>query len=172
MTDRTPPQSNERRGFLAPPASAKPFDRCFRCGREVPAGESLCREHNPGKVRGPSATQMHATILGGILVGIVGFFFIARLAVGTTGPYSVAMFGAALDGDGDAAIAYSITNDGDSDGVADCRITRDGTPRPDDLAFRSARLPAGETVVFERTVEQPRSGTVAYDPERLTVICA
>lgn len=138
----------------------------------MPAGESLCKEHNPGAVRGPSATQMHATVLVGILVGIVGFFLIARLAVGTTGPYTVAMIGAGLDGSGAAAIAYSITNDGEREGVADCRVTRDGTPRPDDLAFRSPQLPPGETVVFERTVEQPRSGTILYDPERLTVTCA
>jgi hypothetical protein len=114
---------------------------------------------------------MHATILVGIIVGVVGFFILAFLAIGTTGPYSVAMIGAAIDGTGDAAIAYSITNDGDSEGVADCRVTRDGVPRPDDLAFRSTRLPPGEAIIFERTVEQPRNGTVSYDPERLSLVC-
>lgn len=114
---------------------------------------------------------MHATILGGVLLGIVGFFVLALFAIGTTGPYSVAVIGAAVDGTGDAAIAYSITNEGDAEGVADCRVTRDGVPRPDDLAFRSTRLPPGEAVVFERTVEQPRNGTVFYDPERLSLVC-
>ena len=168
----TPPSDGVRSGgFLAPPDDAEPTDRCFRCGRPVPAGVGLCDEHNPGHVRGPSSTQMHATVLIGILVGIVGFFILARLAVGSTGPYAVDIIGAATDNVGDVAVAYSILNEGESDGVADCRVTRDGVPRPDDLAFRSPSLPPADAVLFERTVAQPRNGTVSYDPDRLSIVC-
>jgi hypothetical protein len=171
VSSTPPPTDAPSGGFLAAPDGVEPTDRCFRCRRPVAAGVGLCEEHNPGHVRGPSSTQMHATILVGILIGIVGFFILASLAIGTTGPYSVALIGAAIDGVGDAAIAYSITNEGESEGVADCRVTRDGVPRPDDLAFRSARIPAGKAVIFERTVAQPRNGTVSYDPERLSLVC-
>lgn len=168
----TPPQSDvSSGGFLAPADDAVPVDRCFRCGRPVAAGVGLCDEHNPGRMRGPSSTQMHATVLVGIIAGIVGFFILASLAVGSTGPYTVDLFGAAKDGTGDVAIAYSITNEGGSEGIADCRVTRDGVPRPDDLAFRAARLAPAEMLIFERTVAQPRNGSVGYDPERLTVVC-
>lgn len=122
-------------------------------------------------MRGPSSTQMHGTILVGLLVGIVGFFFIASLAVGTTGPYAVTVIGAGDDPSGGVAMAYSIVNEGDSDGVADCRITRDGVPRPDDLAFRSPKLTPGELVIFERIVAQPIIGSAQYDPDRVSVVC-
>lgn len=170
---KLPSQSTGRSsGFLAPPGDAQPHDRCFRCGKDVPAGTGLCDEHNPGHVRGPSSTQMHGTVLVGLLIGIVGFFVIASLAVGTTGPYAVTVIGAADDPSGGVALAYSIVNEGGSDGVADCRVTRDGVPRPDDLAFRSPKLPPGDLVLFERIVAQPFIGTVQYDPQRLSLVCA
>jgi hypothetical protein len=114
---------------------------------------------------------MHATILLGVLAGIVGLFLIFPLAVGNTGPYAVQVIGAADDPSGGVALAYSIVNEGESEGVADCRITRDGLPRPDDLAFRSPKLPPGDFVLFERIVAQPVAGSVQYDPDRLSLVC-
>ena len=49
-------------------------------------------------------------------------------------------------------------------------VTRDGVPRPDDLAFRTVALPAGETVTFERELTPPPS-IPSYDMESLTVVC-
>ena len=56
--------------------------------------------------------------------------------------------------------------------MADCRVTRDGVPRPDDLAFRTDAVPGGETVTFERELAAPPAGSVGYDREALTVVCS
>ena len=167
----SPQTQAQDEGFLAPRPESHPVDHCFRCGVETPAGVGLCDEHNPRKLPGPSSTQMHATIFGGILIGVIGFFFIARLAISSEGPWPTEVTGAVSDGAGGVAITISVTNDGGSGGVADCRVTRDGVPRPDDLAFRTAAVPPGETVTFERSLSAPPPGSIVYDVEALTVVC-
>ena len=126
------------RGFLAPPPGAVPTDRCVRCGTPTPAGVALCPMHNPGRVSGPSSTQMHATILGGVLVGVVGFLLLMSFASGRGDPFSVELLGAGADPSGGVALAFAIVNEADSSRVADCRVTRDGVPRPED-----SRVPHG-----------------------------
>jgi len=158
-------------GFLAPRPGSQPVDHCFRCGVETPAGVGLCDEHNPKKLPGPSSTQMHATIFGGIVIGVIGFFFIARLAISSEGPWPTEVTGAISDGAGGVAITFSVTNDGGSGGVADCRVTRDGVPRPDDLAFRTPSVAAGETVVIDRQLEQAPDSAVPYVAGSVSVIC-
>jgi hypothetical protein len=113
---------------------------------------------------------MHATIFGGIVLGVIGLFFIASLAVTTTGPFASSVTTADPGPDGAVNLAFTVTNEGDDDGVADCRITRDGVPRPDDLAFRTEALPGGETVDFERELTAPPAAP-GYDTEALTVVC-
>ena len=66
---------------------------------------------------------------------------------------------------------FSIANEGETDGVADCRITRDGVPRPDDLAFRSPSLAAGESVTIERDLVPEPDSPVAYAADRLSIVC-
>lgn len=171
MTDPAKAPDSHDGGLLAPKPGAKPVDHCFRCGKETPAGQGLCEEHNPNHLRGPSSTQMHATIFGGIALGVLGFFVLASLAVGTTGPYLAEVTASAAGPGGGAAVSYAVTNEGESDGVADCRITRDGVPRPDDLAFRTGTVPGGETVLYERELDPPPGAGVPYDPEVLSVIC-
>ncbi|MGD8684535.1 MAG: hypothetical protein PVG27_11335 [Chloroflexota bacterium] len=166
-----PTQATSDHGFLAPKPEAKPVDHCFRCGVETPAGVGLCEAHNRGHLSGPSATQMHATVFIGIALGVLGFFLLASLSVTTTGPYASDVTSAAAGPDGGVALAYSVTNEGADEGIADCRVTRDGVPRPDDLAFRTTAVPGGETVIFERQLAPPPEGSVRYDPEAMTVIC-
>lgn len=157
-------------GFLAPKPDAQPVDHCFRCGKETPAGVGLCEEHNRGRLSGPSSTQMHATIFIGIVVGVIAFFLIANLAVTTTGPYASAVTSATGGPAGTVSLVFTVTNEGEKDGVADCRVTRDGVPRPEDLAFRTDALGGGQTVSFERELAAPRV-IPAYDIESLTVDC-
>ena len=157
-------------GFLAPKPDAQPVDHCFRCGRETPAGVGLCDEHNRGRLSGPSPTQMHATIFGGIVLGVIGFFFVASLVVTTTGPFASSVTSATGGPDGTVSLAFTVTNEGDDEGVADCRVTRDGVPRPDDLAFRTVAMAGGETLALERELEAPPAAP-AYDLESLTVDC-
>ena len=167
-----PTEAAEDHGFLAPKPDAKPVDHCFRCGVETPPGVGLCDAHNRGHVSGPSATQMHATIFIGIAAAVVGLLVFAGLAVTTTGPFAAAVTSTAAGPEGAVSLAFSVTNEGDSDGVADCRVTRDGVPRPDDLAFRTESLPAGQTVTFQRELAAPPEGSIAYDLEAITVICS
>ena len=158
-------------GFLAPRRETKPVDHCFRCGVETPAGQGLCDEHNPNRLSGPSSTQMHATIFGGIVLGVIGFFVIASLAVGTTGPFDASVTEGSVTPNGGMVLSFTVTNEGDSEGVADCRVTRDGIPRPDDMAFRSAALAGSETATVTRDLPPPPAGSNPYDPETATVIC-
>lgn len=154
--------------FLAPKPDAEPVDHCFRCGQQTPAGVGLCEEHNQGQLAGPSSTQMHATIFAGIALGVIGFLLLASLAVTTSGPFASVVTSASGGPDGSVSLAFTVTNEG-KDGVADCRVTRDGVPRPDDLAFRTQSLTGGETAVLERELAAPP--TPPYDLEAMTVDC-
>jgi hypothetical protein len=165
-----PTEAPGDKGFLAPRPDTQPGDHCFRCGRETAPGVGLCEEHNRGHLSGPSATQMHATIFGGIVVGVLGLFLAAGLVVTTTGPFASSITNVTGGSEGAVSLAFTVTNEGDSNGVADCRVTRDGVPRPDDLAFRTSSLQGGETVSFERELAPPRT-LPAYDLESLTVVC-
>ena len=158
-------------GFLAPSPTGRPVSHCYRCGKETPPGVALCDADNPGRVKSPSATQLHATILGGVVLGVVFLLVLLRFAVDQNGPYDSSVAGHIVLADGGVQVAVNVTNTGDTDGIATCRITRDGTPRPDDLAFRTERVPAGATVTVTRTVPAP-AGAGALVPERMTVICA
>ena len=159
------------RPFLAPAPDAVPTDRCVRCGTPTPAGVALCPTHNPGKVSGPSSTQMHATILGGVLIGVVGFLLLMSFSSGTGAPFRVELLGAGADPSGSVALAFAIVNEAETSRVADCRVTRDGVPRPDDLAFRTERLAPRERILVERLVPPAPPESVAYDLERLSVAC-
>jgi hypothetical protein len=172
MTDPANATESHDDGFLAPKIEGEPSGRCFRCGSETAPGQGLCKKHNPNRLRAPGSTQMHATVFIGIVLGVVGLFLIAPFAVGTTGPYSAEVTASAGEDNGGAAIAFAVTNEGGSDGIADCRVTRDGVPRPDDLAFRTARVAAGATVIFERELTPPADAGVNYDPEELSVLCS
>lgn len=157
-------------GFLAPAAAGRPVSHCFRCGKETPPGVSVCDADNPGRIKAPSATQAHATILAGVVAGFVLFLLLLRLTVEEGGPYAASVAGHVVLGGGAVEVAVTIANAGDEEGIASCRITRDGTPRPDDLAFRTERLAPGTSVTITRTVAAPAGA--ALDPTRMTVICA
>ena len=158
-------------GFLAPRTGTEPVGHCFRCGLETAPGVGLCEEHNQGHLRGPSATQMHATVFIGIALAVVGLFVLAGLAVTTSGPFASVVTSAEDMADGGVALAFTITNEGDDEGVPDCRVTRDGVPRPDDLSFRAAPLAGGQTVTIERELAPPPAAPV-YDLEAITVVCS
>lgn len=167
-----PTEATGDRGFLSPSPDAEPVDHCFRCGVETPAGVGLCEAHNRGRLSGPSSTQMHATIFGGIVLGVIGFFFVASLAVTSSGPFASDVTSAVAGPEGGVTLSYTVTNQGEKEGIADCRVTRDGVPRPDDLAFRTTALPGGETIAFERELDAPPAGSVAYDTEAISVVCS
>ena len=159
------------RGFLAPAPDGQPTDRCVRCGKPTPVGVALCEEHNPHHLRGPSATQMHATVFVGIVLGVIGLFVLFRITETDAGPFTAQVTSADGGQAGAVAVAFEITNEGRADGHADCRFTRDGVPRPDDVAFRTPEMAAGETISLERELAPGPDRPVAYVPDLLSVIC-
>jgi hypothetical protein len=115
---------------------------------------------------------MHATVFVGIVLGVVGLFVLFRLMMSSAGPFSTEVTSAAsAGGAGAVAIAFRITNEGDTEGRADCRFTRDGVPRPDDVAFRSPAVAGGQTIALERELIPDPGSPVAYVPEAVSVIC-
>jgi hypothetical protein len=131
----------------------------------------LCDEHNPKQLTGPSSTQMHATVFAGIVLGVIGLFVVFRLTLTDAGPFSTHVTSAGAVAGGAVAVAFSLTNEGDTEGRADCRFTRDGVPRPDDVAFRSPAVAGGATISLEQQLAPGSDSTVAYDPELLSIIC-
>jgi hypothetical protein len=173
MADPTVTQAPaDEGGFLAPKPGSKPVDHCFRCGKPTAPGVGLCDKHNPTHLAGPSSTQMHATIFGGIVVGVIGLFLILRLVSVETGPYATEVTGSVLEPGGGLALSFVVANEGDSSGVADCRVTRDGVVRPDDLAFRTTALQGGETMLIKKSLPEPPVDSIAYSPDKISVNCS
>jgi hypothetical protein len=165
------PSSPGERGFLAPAQGEQPGDRCVRCGAATPLGVGLCAEHNPKALRGPSPTQMHATVFLGIVIGVIGLFVLFRLSQTDAGPFPARVTSASAAEAGAVSVAFEITNEGRASGHADCRFTRDGVPRPDDVAFRTPEMAAGETLSLSRELAPEVDRPVAYLPDLLSVIC-
>lgn len=143
----------------------------MRCGRPTPAGVSLCEADNPGRIKAPSATQVHGTILIGVIAGFVIFGLLGRFAVSTAGPFEAAIQGRAGRADGGAEVVVRVVNAGTAPASATCRVTRDGVARQSDLTFRTERMAVGEAVQLTRTLPTPQAGDPAFDVSRVTVAC-
>ena len=114
---------------------------------------------------------MHATVFLGIVLGVIGLFVLFRLGQNDAGPFEAKVTAASAHGSGSVSVAFSITNEGRSSGHADCRFTRDGVPRPDDVAFRTPEMAGGETLTLERDLTPDSASRVAYVPDLLSVVC-
>jgi hypothetical protein len=162
----------ESRGFLAPAPGGHPVSHCVRCGVETPPGVSLCDADNPGRIKAPSANQLHATILMGVVIGFIGFFLLMRIAVSQGGPYTATVAGRATTADGGLSVAVTVVNTGTSEGIATCRITRDGSSRPDDVTFRTERLAPGATATLTRDVPPPTEKQPPFIVDRVSALCS
>jgi predicted nucleic acid-binding Zn ribbon protein len=171
MSATPDPSSSNEHGFLAPAPGDQPVDHCVRCGAATPLGVGLCDEHNPKALRGPSPTQMHATVFLGIVIGVIGLFVLFRLSQTDAGPFPTQVTATSAGAAGALSVAFEITNEGRASGHADCRFTRDGVPRPDDVAFRTPEMAAGETLSLSRELAPEADRPVAYLPDLLSVIC-
>ncbi len=158
-------------GLLAPRPGAEPESRCVRCGRPTPAGVALCEADNPGHIKAPSATQVHGTMLLGVGLGVLGFLLIARLAVGHAGPFVGSVSGQATQAGGGVAVIIHVVNEGKEDAFATCRVTRDGSPRPDDVVFRTSKIPAGDSADEARILPAAQIGQPDYQIDRITLSC-
>src|SRR3954451_13952785 len=103
-------------------------DVCFKCGRPTPVGVSLCENDNPGRIKSPSTTQVHATILIGVLVGFLGLLVLFRLGAAGVGPFHSSLLGYSTLADGGIQVAITVSNAGTRQAGASCRISANGAP--------------------------------------------
>jgi len=132
---------------------------------------ALCAADNPGGIKAPSANQLHATILAGVVIGFIGFFLLLRILVSQGGPYEATIAGRASAADGGISVAVTVINTGTREGIATCRITRDGTSRPDDVMFRTERLAPGASATLTRDVPPPTSKQPPFVLDRVSATC-
>ena len=147
----------------------QPHDRCFRCGRPTPPGVSVCERDNPARIKSPSSTQVHGTIVIGVIAGFIALLFILRLVVAGVGPFPAQVTGVATRADGTLEVGVSIVNSGTRASGASCRVALAGAPGESDYVFFTEPIPAGETRQVTRAVPGPRTGTV--NPQAVVVRC-
>jgi hypothetical protein len=146
-------------------------DTCVRCGRPTPVGVALCEDDNPGRIRGPSATQMHGTIFIGVVVGFILLAAAARYSVAGIGPFAARLESASQGSGGAIEVVLSVTNSGTREAISTCRLTRDGLPRDDDPVFRTEAIPPGQTRFYTRTIEQPAPPGLPFAIGRVVPLC-
>lgn len=136
----------------------QPHDTCFRCGRPTPLGVSLCDRDNPAHIKAPSSTQVHGTVLVGVIGGFVALLVVLRLASAGIGPFTTAVSGVATLADGGLDVVIQVTNGGTKASGASCRVSPAGAPDYRDFVFFTAPIPAGETREFTKSLAAPKNG--------------
>jgi hypothetical protein len=139
----------------------QPHDTCVRCGRPTPLGVALCDIDNPGRIKGPSATQVHGTIAIGL---ISGFILLFVLMAKVTTPAAAGGLAASIPGystraDGTTEIVVRVTNSGKAAAAVSCRVQRGGAVGYGDIVFFTDPIPAGETRDFTRVMPAPAAGS-------------
>jgi hypothetical protein len=150
---------------------SEPHDVCLKCGRPTPLGASLCERDNPGHIKSPSTTQVHATILIGVIVGIGLLLLLFRVGSAGIGPFPSKLAGYTLRADGGLDVAVTVTNNGSRPAGTSCRVSDTGAPDYRDYIFFTQVLQPSETRTFTQTVP-PIPGSPPLTPVSLTVICS
>ncbi|CAN5647244.1 hypothetical protein BH23CHL7_BH23CHL7_01570 [soil metagenome] len=143
-------------------------DTCFRCGKPTPLGVPLCEHDNPGRIKGPSTTQVHGTIVIGLIVGFVLFAIVGSL-IRAGGPFEAAVVTTAAEADGRTAVIVNVTNRGEHSARATCRLSQGGLVGSGDDVFFSDPIPAHETRQFTRLL--PAANGPSGRPPQVAVLC-
>lgn len=149
----------------------QPHDLCLKCGRPTPLGVSLCDIDNPGHIKSPSTTQVHATILIGVVVGIGLLLVLFRFGSEGIGPFHSSLAAYTTRADGGLDIAVTVSNAGQRPAGASCRISADGAPDFRDYTFFTALIQPGETRTFTQTVP-PAPDATPQSAANLVVTCS
>jgi hypothetical protein len=136
----------------------QPHDTCFRCGRPTPPGVSLCERDNPGHIKAPSSTQVHGTILVGVIFGFVALLLVLRFTSAGVGPFASTVSGVATRADGGLDVVVQVANAGTRAAGASCRISPDGAPDYRDYVFFTGPIPAGESRQFSQSLAASAEG--------------
>ena len=146
---------------MANPSTAalleQPHDTCVRCGKPTPLGVALCDDDNPGKIKGPSATQVHGTVAVGLIAGFLLLFVVltrvttpaAAGELAATIPSTIAL------ADGSTQIVVRVTNNSAGAAAANCRVQRGGSVGAGDIEFFTEQIPAGETREYTKVMPPP-----------------
>lgn len=149
----------------------QPHDSCIRCGRPTPLGVALCERDNPAHIKGPSPTQVHGTILFGVIGGFVLLLLLLRFVSTGVGPFPSTLSAVATRPDGGLTVVVAVTNDGTRASGASCRVTAAGVPDFHDYVFFTDQIPAGETRSFSQAVPPLPSGQALPAGTALVVRC-
>lgn len=145
---------------MGPVRLDQPHDTCFRCGRPTPAGVSLCDHDNPARIKAPSSTQVHGTVLVGVIGGFIALAIVLHFVSAGVGPFTAAVSGVATRADGGLDVVVSIANGGSRSSGASCRVSPGGAPDYRDYVFFTEPIPAGETRQFTRSLPAPTDGVL------------
>src|SRR3954465_1740953 len=85
---------------------------CLKCGRPTPVGVSLCEIDNPGRIKSPSTTQVHGTIVIGVIAGFVLLLLLLRVGASGVGPFPSTLAGYTTLANGGLNVAVTVTNSG------------------------------------------------------------
>jgi len=153
-----------------PVDTTDPHDECLKCGRPTPLGVSLCEIDNPGGIKSPSTTQVHGTIVIGVIAGFLMLLLVLRLGSAGIGPFQSTLLGYSTRADGGLDVAITVSNGGSRPAGASCRISASGALDPRDYFFFTDPIQPGETRTITQTVP-PAPGAVALAPTSLVVNC-
>lgn len=153
-----------------PVASEAAHDVCLKCGRDTPVGVSLCENDNPGHIKSPSTTQVHGTIVIGVIAGFLLLLVLFRIGSTGVGPFPSTLVGFTTRADGAFDVAVTVTNTGQRAAGANCRISASGAPDFRDYTFFTQPIPPGESRTFTQTVP-PAPDNALFESTGLVVNC-
>lgn len=156
---------------IVPVDTTQPHDVCLKCGRPTPLGVSLCEHDNPGHLKSPSSTQVHGTIVVGVVAGFVLLLLLFRFGSAGIGPFHSTLAGYSTRADGGLDVAVTVSNAGQRPAGASCRISASGAPDFRDYVFFTAPIQPGETRTFTQSVP-PAPDAPALSPVNLVVTCS
>jgi hypothetical protein len=131
----------------------------------------MCSTCNPSGLGGPSATQVHGTIVAAVGAGFLALAILGKLALSGVGPFPASIVRASVGPDGGLTVTLSVTNDGSKTSPATCRVNRGGVNAPDDVLFLTDPIQAGASMTFERSGPPRASDEPAWSLDRLAVKC-
>jgi predicted nucleic acid-binding Zn ribbon protein len=140
---------------------------CVRCGAPIPLSEGMCEHCNPLGLKGPAASQAHATVFLAIGAAVVFLAVAAHLALANVGPFTSRITAVATAPAG-LQVTIAITNAGSSAGRTTCRVT-DPAIRgigPEAAYVQSPMVDAGATATFDVVVV-----SLGTAPKTLSVSC-
>ena len=128
---------------------------CVRCGALIDIDTALCERCNPLGLKDPAASQVHGTVVIGVLVAFVLLAVFARLTVAGVGPFPASVLAASSpDGTG-LTVSITVTNTGTSTGATTCRVT-DPKDRNGGIGaiVLSPRIDPKQTITFSQAVTE------------------